>query len=179
MADPFSILGATASVLSIIDVLAKTISTIHSLRGQWKEADLALISLTSQLAALRAALEKIKEWMGSGSAELHHQLVLDLGGSIECCQLLASKIYSELAELQRADNGMLRTGAKASFLFKSSEMKDLQKMIDRQTAVLTLLLTACNRFVLAVSLSLLLISPLVKHSLSSTKRSKYPVSAIA
>lgn len=147
MADPISIFGATASVLSIIDVIAKTISTIHSLRGQWKEADIALLSVNSQLSALRTALMKIKEWMESDVDELHHQLVLDLGCSIDCCAALASKIYGELAGLQKRADGTLPPAAKANFLFKSSTMTELQNMIDRQTSTLTLLLTACNRYI--------------------------------
>jgi len=154
MADPISIFGAAASVISIIDVLARTIGTIHSLMGQWNDADLALLSLTSQLAALRAALEKIKEWMEDGIDELHHQLVLDLGTSINCCQMLASKIYSELAELQKSPSGSLATAAKAKFLLKSNGMTELQSMIDRQTSSLTLLLTACNRWVAYLKLTL-------------------------
>ena len=145
MADPISIIGATASVLSIIDVLAKTIGAIHSLRGQWKDADMALLSLNSQLSALRAALGKIKEWMESSIEEIHHQLVLDLGTSITCCEILASRVYGLLTNLQKTSNGKLATAAKARFVFKSSEMTGLQKMIDRQTSTLTLLLTACNR----------------------------------
>jgi hypothetical protein len=145
MADPISIIGATASVLSIIDVLAKTIGALHSLRDQWKDADMALQSLNTQLSALRAALEKIKEWMESDVDELHHQLVLDLGTSITCCEMLASKIYDISMNLQKTSNGELATAANARFPFKKSEMMGLQSMVYRQTSVLTLLLMACNR----------------------------------
>lgn len=106
---------------------------------------MALLSLNSQLSALRAALGKIKEWMEIGVDELHHQLVLDLGTSITCCEMLVSKIYGIVMNLQKTSNGKLATAAKARFLFKSSEMTGLQNMIDRQTSALTLLLTACNR----------------------------------
>jgi hypothetical protein len=146
MADPFTIFGAAASVVSIIDVLARTIGTIQNLRAQWKEADLALLSFTSQLAALSAALAKIQEWMESGIDEssLHHQLVIDLQCSIDCCRLLASKMYSELSELEARPDGTLPTAEKAKFVFKSSGMTELQNMIDRQISALNLLLTACN-----------------------------------
>ncbi|ORY00180.1 G-protein alpha subunit-domain-containing protein [Clohesyomyces aquaticus] len=149
MADPISILGATASVVSIIDILVKSISTIHSLRAQWKDADLALLSLTSQLAALRTALAKIKEWMESAMGDLDYQLVMDLDGSIQCCSILASTINRELGKLVTTFTGQLAMSSKARFVFQSTEMTQLQNMIDRQTSVLTLLLTACNTNTLA------------------------------
>lgn len=141
------ILGAAASVVSIIDVLSRTIVTIQGLRSQWKDSDIALLSLTSQLAALSAALAKIQEWMESGIADssLHHQLVIDLQCSIDCCRLLASKIYGELSELQTRPDGTLPMTDKAKFVFKSGGMVELQNMIDRQISALNLLLTACNR----------------------------------
>lgn len=145
MVDPISIFGATASVISIIDVLSKSISLLDNLRSQWKTADLALLSLTSQLGALNAALVKIHEWTESGVDELHHQLVMDLKSSIDCCHILASKVHGEITDLQRAPGGALLATAKARFTFKRNGMSELQSMIDRQTSALTLLLTACNR----------------------------------
>jgi hypothetical protein len=146
MADPLSILGATASVMSIIDVLSKSISILDSLKNQWKTADLAFISLTSQLGALKAALIKIHEWAESDAYELHHQLSMDLKSAMDCCHTLAFKIHSEITNLQRGPGGALLATAKARFTFKRNAISEMQSMIDRQTSTLTLLLTACNRW---------------------------------
>jgi len=146
MPDPITIIGAAASVVTIVEVLAKTISTIHGLKGRWKDADIALLSLASQLTALKAALAKIREWMENAVEEMHYQLVMDLESSIKCCQILSSRLYEELAEVEKYSGGTLSTGGKANFVLKSSGMAELQNMIDRQTSALTLLLTACNRY---------------------------------
>lgn len=145
MADPLTIFGSAASVLNTIDILAKASKAILELRNQWKDADMTLLNLTSQLNALRAALAKIKKWMESSVDETHHQLIMDLEVSLQCCQLLATRIDAEIGELPKLDDGTLRAGSKAKFIFKSSGIADLQSMIDRQTSALTLLLTACNR----------------------------------
>ena len=140
MADPLTVIGAVASTVQIIAV-----SALDTLRAQWQSSDIALLSLTSQLGALSAALSKIQEWMQSGIEEIHHQLVMDLSTSITCCKMLATKLYAEINDLQRAPDGSLLTTAKARFVFKRSGIGELQNMVDRQTAALTLLLTACNR----------------------------------
>lgn len=145
MADPLTVIGAVASTVQIIDVLTKAVSALDTLRAQWQSSDIALLSLTSQLGALSAALSKIQEWMQSGIEEMHHQLVIDLSNSITCCKMLATKLYAEINDLQKAPGGSLLTTAKARFVFKRSGVGELQNMVDRQTAALTLLLTACNR----------------------------------
>jgi hypothetical protein len=145
MADPLTVLGAIASSIQIIDVLTKATSILDTLCAQWQSSDIALLSLTSQLGALSAALSKIHEWMESGVEEVHHQLVMDLNTSINCCKMLATKLYSEISDLQKTPGGSLLTTAKARFVFKRSGIGELQSMVDRQIAALTLLLTACNR----------------------------------
>lgn len=144
MADPLVIIGAAASVVSIIDVLARSISTVRELRDQWKDADFTILNLVAQLTALKAALTKIKEWTDTELAEAHHQLIMDIDDSVACCRILVGKVDTLLSELQQKPNGTLDWLARAKLLLGSKSMDDLQKMIERQTCALTLLLTACN-----------------------------------
>jgi hypothetical protein len=141
------IFGAVAGVISIIDVLSKSISALDGLRSQWQSSDIALLSLATQLGALNAALGKIREWMESGIEEMHHQLAMDLKNSMDCCKMLATKVYGEISDLQKAPGGAMLSTAKARFMFRRNGLGELQSMIDRQTSALTLLLTACNRYV--------------------------------
>jgi hypothetical protein len=146
MADPLTVIGAVASTVQIIDVLTKAASVLDTLRVQWQSSDIALLSLTSQLGALSAALGKIQEWMETGIEEIHHQLTMDLNTTLNCCNMLATMVHTEICHLQKSPGGSLLTTAKARFLFKRSGIGELQNMIDHQTATLTLLLTACNRY---------------------------------
>ena len=146
MADPLTIIGGVASTVQIIDVLTKAVAVLNTLHAQWQSSDFALLSLTSQLGALSAALSKIQDWMLGANDEVHHQLVMDLNTSINCCKMLAAKVYSEISDLQGGNDGKMLATAKARFLFRRSGVGELQNMIDRQTAALTLLLTACNRY---------------------------------
>ena len=61
MADPISIIGTIGALANIIDVVAKSISTLHILHSRWKQADFTLINLISQLSAFKAGLNKIQE----------------------------------------------------------------------------------------------------------------------
>ena len=144
MAEPLAAIGAIASVVGIIDILGKSISLISSIRAQWNDADFIFLNLNSQLAALRAALTKIEEWMGSGANDAHYQLIMDLEGSINCCQILATKIESRLSGLLQKPDGALAPSAKFKLMIGTKNMDDIQKMLERQTSALTLLLTACN-----------------------------------
>jgi len=120
------------------------VSALSELHNQWKQADFIFINLIAQLTALKAALSKLQEWMDADIEEPHHQLVMDLEVSITCCRMLVSKMDSEVAELRQNDNNGLDTQSKMKLVVKNGTLEALQKMVERQTNALTLLLTVCN-----------------------------------
>jgi hypothetical protein len=145
MAEAIAVIGTAGALVNIVDVLSKTIKTLNDLHSSWKDADFILLCLVSELGALRTALANIQEWVDTNEdADLHHQLIIDLGNSLSCCRILISKIDGQLSELQQNQDEKLVFTSKLRFLFGSKGMEELQKVIQRQTSALTLLLTACN-----------------------------------
>lgn len=145
MTELFTIIATAGAVANIIDVLSSAITAIHELRTRWRDSDIAFLGLVSQLSALKAALTKIKEWTDTNPAEQHHQLVMDLNGSISCCRMLICKVDTQLSELRQDTDETLDLASKVKFVIGNRGMDDLQKMIGHQVNALTLLLTACNR----------------------------------
>ncbi|KAF5966534.1 quinate transporter protein [Fusarium bulbicola] len=125
MADPLSIIGTAGAIANIIDVLTKTITTVCDMRQAWKVADLAVFAFENQLILLKLALVEIQN-------------------CVTCCRLLIGKIDGEVSQFQKTTAGDLELGSKLSFLFKSKDMEQIQRMVDQQTHTLTLLLSACN-----------------------------------
>lgn len=144
MADPIVVIGTTGAIANIIHVVSKAIIAVHNFQGRWKEADLAFLSLVTQLTALRAALTKIKEWSDSESSESEYQLTMDLDVALSCCGLLISKLDTFLQDLDQTTDQPLDFRGKVKFVFGTRDLEDVQKMIGRQVSALTLLLTACN-----------------------------------
>jgi guanine nucleotide-binding protein G(i) subunit alpha len=139
-----TIFGASASVTSIIQVLAKVVHNLSELHNQWKQADFTFVNLIAQLTALKAALNKLQEWMDADMESPHHQLVMDLELSITCCRMLVSKMDCEVSELRQNENDGLDMQSKMKLVVRNRTLEDLQKMAERQTNALTLLLTVCN-----------------------------------
>lgn len=146
--DPVTILGTAGAVLSIIDVLSRTLKSLRDLHNTWKDADLTIVNLMSQLIALRAALRMISEWMSLDLAHVpqHHQLVMDLEDSVTSCRMLVKTMDDQLSNLDRTCNNALDIGSKIRLVFETKASQDFQTFIGRQTSALTLLLTACNWF---------------------------------
>jgi hypothetical protein len=78
MAEALAVLGSVGAVCNVVSGISKTIAIITDLLARWEDADLTLLSLASQLTALRAATTKIQEWTDGGLHNLHHQLLMDL-----------------------------------------------------------------------------------------------------
>ncbi|KAF4947769.1 hypothetical protein FGADI_10163 [Fusarium gaditjirri] len=144
MADPLSIIGTAGAIANIIDVLTKTVTTICDMRQAWKVADLSVLAFENQLNLLKFALAEIQKWSESRSDEQSHQLVMQVDSCVTCCRLLIGKIDGEVSHFQKTVTGDLEIGSRLSFLFKTKDMEQIQRMVDQQTHTLTLLLSACN-----------------------------------
>jgi hypothetical protein len=144
MAEALAIVGSIGAISSLVAGISKVILLITDLTAVWDDADLTLLSMASQLTALRAATTKIQEWMDGGFQDAHHQLVMDLDVSIKCCHLLISKVEAFLSELSDFTEKPLDLRHKFKVVFGSAGPENVQKLIERQTSALTLLLTACN-----------------------------------
>jgi uncharacterized protein YaaN involved in tellurite resistance len=147
MVDQLTFIGVAASIVGIIEALAKTVSTLHELHSRWKEAGSTFINLIAQLTALKAELSKLKEWMDTGLDEgqdPYHQLVIDLELNIACCKMLAHKMDAQVLEIYQIADKMLDSQNKVKLMVRNGTFEGLQKMVERQTSVLTLLLTVCH-----------------------------------
>lgn len=144
--DPFTAIGTAASITGIIEVICKTVKSLRELHERWKDADLTILNLISQLSALKAALNKIGEWISEDFADIpqHHQLVIDLEDSITCCRMLMKSMDTQIEKLDFNPNNSLNFGSKIRVVLEDKARKDFQQFIERQISVLYLLLTACN-----------------------------------
>lgn len=144
MAEALAVIGCAGAICNVVDGISKIISIITELRTRWEDADLTLLSLASQLTALRAASTKIQDWISQDLQDAHHQLVMDLEISVSCCRLLISKVETFFCDLALLIDKPLDLRSKYKVVFGSAGPESVQKLIGRQTSALTLLLTACN-----------------------------------
>jgi hypothetical protein len=144
MAEVLGVIGAVGAIVNIIDATTKVISAIGEVRAKWKDADLTLLSLASQLSAFRAALRRIHEWVGSELPEAHHQLVMDLDETLSFCDILIKRIEALFTDWESLVTQPTATGTRWKITFGNKGLDNMLVLVERQTNALTLLLTACN-----------------------------------
>lgn len=144
MAEVLAVIGTIGAVCNIVDVISKTITLISDVQSRWKTADLALLSLTTQLTTLRAALREIQTWLESDTQIMHHQLTMDLDASLSCCRLLINELEAHFARLDQSPGSPLSANGKLRLVIGSHSADDIQKFIQHQISSLTCLLAACN-----------------------------------
>jgi len=131
MADPISCLGAAASVTRIISILSKSIILVSRLTEQWNNAQLAFMSLRTQLQALTTALDQIRKWLESSeAADVYHQLTMDLNSILLRCKALISRLESHLTSFDRKLARQLSKLGKLKFIVGEQNIGDIQKMVE-------------------------------------------------
>jgi len=153
--EPLSIVGAVSSIVSIIDVATRCISSLRALQQRWTGADWTVNLLVGQLVTLKAALDQIREWSATNlsTEPQHHQLVMDLDTSLESCRLLISVIDSHVSSLEWDEADTLTFESKMKAVWKDQSIQNCMNHLHHQTAALNLLLTALNWSDLISSLS--------------------------
>lgn len=135
-------IGLAAGVASIVSVIGKSIVTLTHLRQKYKDAEWNISLLTSHLQLVRTALCRVQNWAECLSDEAcHYQLIMDVEQTVEHCRILIEHVDDQISKLEW-DDGLLKFGSKALFLFEDKATNELLTLLDRQINVLTLCLVA-------------------------------------
>ena len=76
-------------------------------------------------------------------ADQHHQLVMAFNDVMKYCEQLVENIDKHISDLQRNVAGTLDRASKLKLLSRTAGIAKMEKMIESQTSVMTLLLAAC------------------------------------
>ena len=142
--DPVSAIGIAGSVVSIIDVISRSLGSLLDLQARYKRANLTLSLLIGQLSTLKAALNQISEWIAERlhAIPAHQQLIIDLTTSLECCKVLILMINDRIGIPERKEDSTLNRLGKVQFLWEEQGLNDYLSHLNNQINALNLLLTA-------------------------------------
>ena len=135
--DPFSITGFAASILGLVGATATIAKRLNDMYGKFKDADLTISLISSQLCTLKAALEQILQWMKSPlfSVPRHQQLLRDLETATRGCKA----VVALLDEYTQTASGFLGT---LEFVWNEDKIKEYSNHLNHQANALTLFLQA-------------------------------------
>ncbi len=103
-------------------------------------------ALLGQLSTLKAALGQIAKWIETSLVDSiqHHQLVIDLGASLDSCSILVSVMDGYLSELDWDESNSLTFESRTRSVLQDGSMKEFISHLSHQSIALNLLLTALN-----------------------------------
>lgn len=138
------VIGAAGAILGIIDVATRSISTLLDVKKRFKEANLTLELLSSQLLTVKAALEQIHAIINETlrGDEQHYSLIMSMDSTIKCCNLLIRLLDENIAKLEYSENDALSFENRVRLVLDSKGIEECQSRLDRQINALNLILTA-------------------------------------
>lgn len=119
------------------------IKSLQELRRHWKEADLTVPLLISQLTTLKAALNQIAEWISSSLVDIpqYRQLIIDLEESLGSCNDLITFMDHHMAKLAWTETQALTYESRVRVILEGKAIKDCLNHLNNQSNALNLLLT--------------------------------------
>ncbi|ERF71663.1 hypothetical protein EPUS_00652 [Endocarpon pusillum Z07020] len=137
------VIGTAGAIVSIIDVVTRSISTLADFGKRIKAANLTLTMLLGQLGTVRTALDQVLALIKEGlkDQEQHYLLVMNLGDTIKCCNLLVRLIDEQVSNLEYNENNLLDFESKINLVLESKGTEQCLTQLDRQINALNLLIT--------------------------------------
>ncbi|VUC36686.1 unnamed protein product [Clonostachys rosea] len=143
--DPITIVGLIGSVVSIGDVVAKSIRKLSELRSRYHNAPFQITTLVGQLYIIQAAVGQLMQW--KSSAFLNESRYLELASQIEasldsfCPLILALEQYLDKFDAV-SDSDSLHMQDRLEFMWNEKDIDVYLNMVDRQVNALNLFLQA-------------------------------------
>ena len=141
--DPFSIFGLAGSVVSVLDVLTRSLTSLGRLASRYNNALPTVQIMISQLSTLRLALSQLLEWirLGPTGVEGNTDLLSNLHTSVSGCELLINLLDADLQGFQVNGN---RPGKRTQFAFLETCFQERQTHLSHHVVFLSFLLQAIN-----------------------------------
>jgi len=140
--DPVSILGAAASAVTITQLCTEGLNALLLFQKRYKNADLTVRLLITQLSTLRTALSQISEWVESRVHDALTHVLSDLTTSLDGCRFLIETLNDRLSRLEYNRHKALSMRRKAQTIWGEKERSDFLSLLSHNIAALQLLLTA-------------------------------------
>lgn len=131
-------LGATASILGVVDILTRSLLKLRELQQKLKDADLTLVTLIGELTATKAALKQLHNCVVEHAhIEQHYDLIMDFEASLAACQLLVNVIDAKLSafDFTRPTSTLLN---KLRAIITDGEMTDYLGRLGRTLSALNI-----------------------------------------
>lgn len=178
-----TILGAAASVATVVEVSASCINKLLDLRAKHKLSDMNVQVSVAQLATLKAALTQISAWTCEDTGLIPYHLGTDLNLSLSSCKTLVDGLNGHLSQIRIDGIATPSFGRKAKFLMNGREWSHLQTLLSHQISAIQLFLTTMQWYYsqpapFAVRQLLILLKPDPSRaggSSSKTRKSSIPV----
>ena len=138
------VVGAAGAILGIIEVATRSLSILADVRKRFTDTSLVLELLISQISTVKIALQQIHELIQNRlrEQEQHYSLVISLGSTLKCCDILIRILDDHITKFDRQENRALSLEKKIKLVLSSKSVEDCQSRLDRQILALNLVLNA-------------------------------------
>ena len=141
MADPVTVLAIVNGSAGLILKCASVIKSLHEIANKHKKADIAVMSLISEVDTIELAWKQIKEWAKDyfRDAAVDTELLNRLNRSLECGALVMSALQNDISDYQR-NGSTMSFKQRSKTVWNEKALQDHQSRVRGQAVAMTLLL---------------------------------------
>ncbi|KAK8135945.1 hypothetical protein PG984_003885 [Apiospora sp. TS-2023a] len=142
--DPFTIIQVVGTVVSLTDVVIKSITKLNSIKARYHNCPLLVVTMIGQLCTVQSALGRLADWNSPERTRdpRYQQLGLQIGNSLDNFSPLILALQQQLDRFEGTAPMQMGAKQKLKFLWSEKDMSEYSILLDRQVNALNLLLHA-------------------------------------
>ncbi|KAK7911474.1 guanine nucleotide-binding protein alpha subunit [Apiospora marii] len=142
--DPFTIVQVVGTVVSLTDVVIKSITKLNSIKAKYHNCPLLVVTMIGQLCTVQSALGRLADWNSPERTRdpRYQQLGLQIGNSLNNFSPLILALQQQLDRFEGTAPMQMGAKQKLKFLWSEKDMSGYSILLDRQVNALNLLLHA-------------------------------------
>ncbi|KAJ8131119.1 hypothetical protein O1611_g2507 [Lasiodiplodia mahajangana] len=142
--DPVSIFQIVGAVVSLGDVVVKSITRLSALKARFYNAPIVVASMIGQLHMVKIAQDQLSPLNSPNfvSDPRYRQLADQIGNALDSFGPILLALSQQLDQYENISAGRMKGRDRMGFLYGEKEMTNLSILLDRQVNALNLLLQA-------------------------------------
>jgi hypothetical protein len=150
--DPISAFGILSGAIQITQIITNTVQGLASLRGRFKDADLTIRLLITELSTIKSAIAQLHDWAeyNSEGSPKNKEYLRGLDVALDGVQAIMDILSEEVTTMAKgiATDGAaavpLGLRARIRVVWNEDVMRDHRQRLHSQVLALQLLLQACQ-----------------------------------
>lgn len=147
MTDPFTIIGTTASLVQLVQAVAKGLLTLRNAAKAVRDVQDKIQTLSNQIQQIHHPIVSIQSYIKARPTDIGYELYVVIDDVTKSCHACLEKFHSQLPLPPKAGRSHQKLDAAIRIWINDNDLEETRRHIDGYMQNLSLIMAVLNLYV--------------------------------